>query len=203
MNSKEFFILRRHAQKHIAELRIRPDFLRKRFAEGCAMAHCNGTCCKTGVLLDVGEKDKILRHADLVRKHMEPQQEKDSDLWFGEVEEDNDFPSGQCVPTRVESYGCVFLNGSGRCVLQKAAMTEGLPKFALKPFFCVSYPVTIEDGEVITDDPDFTYRTECCSTVRNGSLTVTDVCAEELEFMLGREGFEEVKQLTKEELRNG
>lgn len=159
------------------------------------MTNCNATCCRQGVLLDVREKEKILQLADLVKKYMDPHQEQDTGRWFGDEMEDVDFPSGRCVATEVKSYGCVFLDARGRCVLQKAALAEGMPKYSLKPFFCVTYPVTIQDGEIIIDDPDFTYRTECCSTVENGELSVFDVCREEIGFMLGEQGLKELQEL--------
>ncbi len=197
MTSKEFLFLHRHTQKHIPDLRIRPEVLQKRFAAGCSMNNCNAKCCRAGVHLDIGDQKRILDHADLVRKYMEPHQEKDSSGWFEELKDDKDFPSGQCVSTQVKHYGCVFLDNGGRCVLQKAAIAEGMPRFSLKPYFCVAYPVTIENGEIITDDPDFTYRTECCSTVEKGDLTVLDVCSMELEFMFGKEGLEELKEFAR------
>ena len=162
------------------------------------MGNCNATCCRQGVLVDVLERERILRQADLVRRHMDPHQEPNPDGWFGSEEEDADFPSGRCVPTTIKSYGCVFLDAAGRCVLQKAAIAEGMSRYSLKPFFCVTYPVTIEDREIITDDPDFTYRTECCSTVEQGELSVFEVCREEIEFMLGEEGLKELEELAKE-----
>ena len=39
---------------------------------------------------------------------------------------------------------CVFLNGEGRCVLQKASLAR--PGLHLKPFFCTAFPVTIAHG---------------------------------------------------------
>jgi Protein of unknown function (DUF3109) len=190
-------ILRRHRLAHIPELRVEEGFLERKFASGCSMMHCNSSCCRHGVMVDLGERQRILDHKDLVLKYMEPQQEKDPRKWFDEDEEvDLDFPSGKTVGTQTRSYGCVFLDKAGRCALQKAAMAEGMHKFALKPFFCVAFPITIEHGVLVTDDPEFTEREECCSVVKEGSLTVLDVCHEELEFMLGREGLDDLKQST-------
>lgn len=194
MNGQKHLILHRHHLKHLPELKVEPDFLTRRFAPGCSMAQCNARCCRQGVMVDIAEQKHILDQRALVLKYMEPHQEHDPDKWFdGVVEEDTDFPSGKGVGTQVRSTGCVFLDSVGRCVLQKAAIAEGMNKFALKPFFCVAYPVTIESGTLIIDDADFTERKECCSTVENGTLTVLDVCREELEFMLGPEGLSELQ----------
>ena len=195
MKKTEPIVLRRHHLHHIPELRVEQGFLDKKFAAGCSMFQCNSTCCRHGVMLDPADRQRILDHKDLVLKYMEPHQEKNPDAWFDNEEEDDaDFPSGRAVGTQARSYGCVFLDTAGRCVLQKAAMAEGMDKFALKPFFCVAFPVTLEDGVLVTDDPEFTNREECCSVVKQGSLTVLDVCREELEFMLGPEGLEELKE---------
>jgi hypothetical protein len=141
-----------------------------------------------------GERNRILAHAELIQRYMEPHQDKDPAGWFDDDEEvDTDFPEGRAVGTQVRTYGCVFLDSAGRCTLQKTAAAEGMGKFALKPFFCVAFPLTIEDGVLMVDNPDFTGRTQCCSTAEGGELSVFDVCEEELEFMLGEAGLNELK----------
>lgn len=187
--------LRRHHLGHLHSLVVDPSFFTPQFAAGCSMANCNADCCRHGVMLDPAERDRILEHADLIRKHMEPHQDQDPAAWFEEGGPDLDFPSGVAVGTQARDYGCVFLDRAGRCVLQKAAMAEGMPKFALKPFYCVAYPVTIEHGELIIDDADFVSRTSCCSTVKGGEHSVFDICSEELEHVLGADGLAELRDL--------
>lgn len=195
MKNTEPFVLRNHGLKHIPGLKVEQGFLGKNFIKGCSMQQCNAACCRHGVMLDPKDRDKILEHAPLIQKYMEPHQPKDTAQWFEELDEqDADFPSGRALGTQERSTGCVFLDSAGLCVLQKTAMAEGMPKFSLKPFFCVAYPITLEDGVLVTDDADFTNRQECCSTVRNGEQTVFDVCEEELEYMLGKSGLDELKQ---------
>jgi len=194
--SEEEIQLRKHHLRHIPNLRVHPSLLGNQFASGCSMMNCNGNCCKHGVMVDVKERDQILEHTDLVLRYMEPRQEHDPSRWFEEEERDLDFPSGKAVGTQARDYGCVFLDSAGRCVLQKAAMGEGMYKFALKPFYCVAYPVTIEHGELIIDDADFVSRTACCSTVKDSSLTVFDVCSEELEHVLGKDGLDELREVS-------
>jgi hypothetical protein len=189
--------LRKHHLRHIPNLRVLPSFFGKQFASGCSMMSCNANCCKHGVMADVKEREQILKHTDLVLKYMDPHQEHDPSRWFEEEEVDLDFPSGKAVGTQARDYGCVFLDSAGRCVLQKAAMGEGMHKFALKPFYCVAYPVTIEHGELIIDDADFVSRPACCSTVKDGTLTVFDVCPEELEHVLGKDGLGELREVSK------
>jgi hypothetical protein len=117
-------------------------------------------------------------------------------MWFDEERaEDSDFPSGYAIGTRKMEYGCVFLDSQGWCTLQKAAVAEGLHKWLLKPFFCVAYPITIQEGVLTVDDPQFTERTECCSRVVEGTVTPVEVCGEEIEFMVGAEGYNELLRL--------
>jgi hypothetical protein len=150
-------------------------------------------------MLDVKERDTILRHADLIRRHMEPEQVQDPGRWFDREEEiDSDYPSGRGVGTQTTDAGCVFLKKDGRCVLQTAAMEEGLPKHALKPFFCFAFPVTIDAGVLTIDDPDFTNRPECCSMVPGGSTSVLEICWEEFEFVLGSEGAKALRALSEQ-----
>ncbi|MBI5214840.1 MAG: DUF3109 family protein [Ignavibacteriae bacterium] len=196
MSTNHNFTLNKHRLSHISQLTVSKDFFRQSFEGGCSMMNCNGKCCKDGVWADLTERDKILAHKDLIKKYMEPTQDHDHTTWFDEQEvEDPDFPSGKAIGTQTRGNGCVFLNSNGHCVLQRAATEEGMSKFFLKPFYCFAFPIALEFGELVLDDPDFTYQTQCCSTVENGNLTAMDVCAEELEFMLGNDGFTELQSI--------
>jgi len=149
----------------------------------------------------VREKELILAHADLIKKYLEPEQERDVTKWFdNNIENDVDFPSGQCDGTAVKGNSCVFLCSKGLCALQKTAMAEGMDKFALKPFYCVAFPITIDEHVLTTYEPEFTNRRECCSIVAEGPLTVLDVCREEFEYILGAEGLKEIEELFEEKI---
>jgi Fe-S-cluster containining protein len=189
-------VLRGHRMAHVPELRVDPVVLTPVFHASCSMRNCNGQCCAEGVLVDMADKERILAHADLIRKYLEPGMESDASKWFdGVVERDIDFPSGSCEGTSASGRGCVFLDSRGLCTLQKAAMAEGMDKFALKPFYCVAYPLTVDRGVLTVEDADFTNRPTCCSAVDRGALHVTDVCREELEFMLGPDTTNELEQI--------
>ena len=189
-------VLYQHKLKHFPELQVDPEILSQRFSPQSAMCHCNGTCCAEGVLLDIEEKERILAHADLIKKYLEPQQEKDTNKWFDNtIEHDADFPSGMCDGTAVKGKSCVFLCSKGLCALQKTAMAEGMDKFALKPFYCVAFPITIDEHILTTYEPEFTNRRQCCSIVSDGPLTVLDVCREEFEYILGADGLREIEKL--------
>jgi hypothetical protein len=188
--------LHKHRLEHIPELFVNPKILTQRFSPNSSMCNCNGTCCGEGVLLDVKEKERILAHADLIKKYLEPQQEKDATKWFdNDIEDDVDFPSGKCDGTSVHDKRCVFLCSKGLCALQKTAIAEGMDKFALKPFYCVAFPITIDEHVLTTYEPEFTNRLQCCSIVSDGPLTVLDVCREEFEYILGTDGLKEIEEL--------
>jgi Fe-S-cluster containining protein len=174
------------------KLRVDPWLLRARFGAGCDTSRCNAACCRTGVWLDVVERDRVLAHAERVRRVMSRGQPRDTRRWFSRrVTTDPDFPSGRAVHTRVLNGGCVFLDGDRRCVLQKASAAGG-PR--LKPFFCTAFPVTIDRGVLTLEDRDHRSRRECCASERDGRLTVFDVCRRELRHALGAAGLASLRK---------
>ena len=193
--------LKRHHLSHLPDLKVSDTIFESKFTNSCSMSNCNAACCKHGVYVDLKARDKILAHAAIIQKYLEPHQDSNPMNWFdNEQEVDLDFPSGRAVGTQTRDYGCVFLDKSGRCALQKAAMAEGMDKFALKPFHCVAYPVSIHEGTLLIDDEEFTERPECCSTIPDGALSIFDICTEELEFVLGAEGLTELKEIASKRL---
>ncbi|HEX9615059.1 MAG TPA: DUF3109 domain-containing protein, partial [Bacteroidota bacterium] len=124
--AEESFVLRKHSLKHLPELKVSASFFGKQFSAGCSMTQCNADCCRYGVMLDPADREKILEHKDIVLKHMEPHMEKDPEQWFEDEQPDRDFPSGRAAGTQARDYGCVFLDSKGLCVLQKAAVAEGM-----------------------------------------------------------------------------
>lgn len=192
-------ILRKHKLSHIPELKIDPVLFDATFASGCSVYSCNAACCRQGVMVDITERDNIFSHAEIIQRRMETHQEKNAAAWFdSEVEHDPDFSSGLCVGTQTREYGCVFLKSGGRCVLQTLAEEEGMPEVALKPFFCFAFPVTIQSGVLTLEDPELANQPQCCSLVLGGELTVFDVCADELKFVLGSGGLQELYDLAQQ-----
>ena len=182
-------VIRNHRLTHIPTLKVDPLVFDARFGHACSMYNCDATCCQNGVMVDLKERDNILQQADLIKQLMEPEQEHDTSRWFDpEDEVDEDFPSGRAIGTQSNERGCIFLMKDGRCVLQHTAERAGIPKHALKPFYCFAFPVTIVSGVLTVDDPDFTNRPECCSMIQGGPRPVMEICAEEFEFVLGSEG---------------
>lgn len=193
MAGRRQVVLRTHHLAHLPELKVDWSVLESRFPEGCSTSSCNATCCRAGVQVDVVERDRILAHAELVQRSMDSQQDKNPAQWFERDEVlDSDMPSGRAVGTLVRDGACVFLDGSGRCALQLASAAAAGRTIRLKPFFCYAFPLTIDDGTVVMDDdPELTQR-RCCRGVPDGQLTVFDVCAAELEHVLGDDGVKEL-----------
>ena len=189
-------IIHNHKLTHFAKLRVDDAIFEARFAKTCSVSNCNATCCQSGVWVDLAERDKILENAQLVQRHMEPHQDKDPSRWFDEDQyPDADLPSGFVIGTQERDYGCVFLDSRGRCVLQKAAIEEKMDPYALKPFFCVAFPIAIENSVLIIDEEECLTRPECCAETLEGSRTIFEVYPQELEFVLGPEGLKELRQL--------
>jgi len=158
------------------------------------MTSCDAGCCRDGVLVDVEHRDVILAHADVIRRHMSPHQERDPQRWFErEIANDPDFPSGKAVGTEAPA-GCVFLNDERRCVLHVVDDVEDLP-VTLKPFFCRLFPVTVCDGQLTLDEPVAGERPACCSQTAGGGQTVFELCPTELQMVVGIEGVQELRLL--------
>lgn len=178
----------------VGRLAVDPAMLEARFATGCSTAQCRGACCRSGVWLDVGERDRVIAHAELVREAMDAGQPRDPRRWFSRrAVNDPDFPSGRAVHTRVKNGGCVFLDRQGRCVLQRASATR--PGLQLKPFFCTAFPVTISHGVLMLDDEDYRAGQPCCASTKGGPLTVFDTCGMELRHVLGAAGVSRLRAL--------
>ena len=153
-----------------------------------------------GVGVDVAERDRILAHADLVRRAMDPGQDQDRRAAGSRRprSSDPDFPSGRCVGTRVRENACVFLDAARRCVLQTATIAAARPGFELKPFFCSAFPVTVADGTLWIDELCLEAPERCCRPTPGGPLSVLDVCEIELRHVLGNAGLEELRLAAEE-----
>src|SRR5258705_3889870 len=100
-------ILRKHRLAHIPELKVADALLRFRYEKNCSMSNCRGKCCHYGADIDLREQDRILKHADLIRRLMDESQDRDPANWFENPFEDRDHPSGQAITTRRHNDTCV------------------------------------------------------------------------------------------------
>ena len=192
-------VLRNHPLKQFAELMVGDDVFNTRYEKGCSMYNCRGRCCADGVDLDIVERDRILEHAHLIQPHMDETQDRNPAKWFQEkTHQDADFPSGKCTTTALSEDGCVFLNKDGYCVVHIAESHVPNGFGYLKPFFCRAFPVCIITSTLCVDDEQCPDEHKCCGPLKNGPLTILDICASELEFMLGAAGLAELRTMARE-----
>ena len=182
---------------------VDPELLRLRVADPAGpMGGCTSQCCLSGVFVGLGERDRVLAHADAVRRQMDADQVKDPERWFTKrSRRDADFEEGRCVGTRVHRGRCVFLNGRGLCTLQLATAADPeLPQ--LKPFFCRLFPLVISEGR-LEYDPLCKGESRCCTFSRRGAKPVVEACRAELELALGAEGVRRLRRLAGRQDSNG
>jgi hypothetical protein len=170
----------------------------KGFPSGGGPCRCSSTCCAGGVLVDKTEHDVILAHHDLIARHMDETQVTDHMKWFESEEvHDTDFASGKAVGTEVINEKCAFLDKTGRCSIQLAAVSSGMHKWALKPLFCVLFPIEISNGVVSFDDM-LQNQEACCSVGGEFDIPLFEGCREELEHLVGKEGYARMQDHYKE-----
>jgi hypothetical protein len=183
-----------HTPLIVGEYTISPELFTTGYAAGKGPCTCSSTCCEGGVTMDLGDRDRILAHRAMIVRHMDETQCTDPEAWFdGQEEEDADFPSGRCIGTAVVNDRCVFLDRRGWCSLQVAATGEGMHKWAIKPLYCVLFPIEVSDRVVGFDD--MLQEEQVCCTVGGSFATPTfRACREELEHLLGAEGYEALER---------
>lgn len=177
---------------NIAGTRFEMKVLTEGFKDPNGPNACTSKCCKHGVYLDPTERDRILEFGDIVEKYLDDTQTRDRSRWFDNSEEtDSDFKSGKCVSTEVYNDKCVFLDKFGRCVLQIAEREEGMPRFSLKPFYCVLFPIVKIDGVFHYDDL-CSDESGCCSASKQSAEKMIEVCSVELQHALGPDKYGEI-----------
>jgi len=165
------------------------ELFSKGFRAGEGPCSCSSVCCEGGVYVDLHERDVIMAHGDLIKRQMDETQTTDSSRWFeAEVALDTDFPSGQCVGTQVINDKCAFLDREGRCCLQKAAVAGGMHKWAIKPMFCILYPIEISNGTVSFDEM-LQDEESCCTIGPSFDVPLFQACREEIVHIVGEEGY--------------
>ena len=81
--------------------------------------------------------------------------------------------------------------------IAEAHVTKGFG--FLKPFFCRGFPVCRLNSTLCVDDEQCDDEHKCCGPVKNGPWTILDVCAFELEYMLGADGLAELRTMAREQ----
>jgi hypothetical protein len=139
--------------------------------------------------VDVQERERVLAAKDQIKHQMDVSQTTDHTQWFEEEEREHaDFPSGKCVGTQEINNKCAFLDGHGRCSIQLASMAAGEHKWALKPLYCVLFPIEITDNVIGFDDL-LQEESRCCSVTHEFATPLFRACKEELIHLLGEDGY--------------
>lgn len=178
-------------------LKIDPLIFTQGFVPGCDLSICGGRCCHWGVYVDKDFVPRIMEHEDRIKAVMDKYQPADSSMWFEkEPEKDTDFPSGYAIGTEVftDPNGkdrCVFNDQLGRCSIQVMSVENGLHKWAVKPVYCIMYPLAVMDG-ILTCDLDHAERLDYCGTSHseNHTQTVFDATKEEIRYLFGDDCYE-------------
>lgn len=186
----------------IGKYKIDPVLFEKGFSKGCGPYQCETTCCSSGVFLDPTDRDVIIDHKEEVKLQMDETQTTNDTVWFdNRREEDIDFPSGYAVGTEVFNNKCVFLRKDGRCSVQLVSAEKYNDPWKIKPFYCVAFPIAVDHGIVTYDDYQ-DGKTQCCSIVRDTDASLVDSCKAELEYVLGADGYEQLKNYQISKLSN-
>lgn len=173
----------------VKQFTVAGELFTKGFPAGGGPCSCSSVCCEGGVYADVRERDVVMEHREIIAAQMDETQNTDPASWFeAEEHSDSDFPSGHCVGTHVINDKCAFLDKLGGCAIQRAAVNAGMHKWALKPLFCILYPVEISNG-VISFDDMLQEEQSCCTVGTTFVTPVFEGCREELVHLLGEDGF--------------
>jgi len=172
---------------------IAPELFTRGYQEGRGPCSCTSVCCSGGVFADVRERDAILAHKEMIARAFDETQPADPAQWFEAHEsEDSDFPSGRCVGTAEYNGKCAFLDRFGRCSIQVASVREGMDRWALKPLYCILFPIEITHNLVSFDDL-LQDEQECCSIGEAFATPIFRACRDELIHLLGEDGYAELE----------
>ncbi|MBI3451128.1 MAG: DUF3109 family protein [Acidobacteria bacterium] len=154
----------------VASRVLRPTYGR------ASLERCDATCCKGGVALSLAERDTILAHREAVaaamRESPRPGVRAKGHDWFTvRARRDADFVDGRSVDTRVASGGCVFLREDRLCAVHVASGRVAGHPYAIKPAYCILFPVCVEKGKVDVCRGSYTKKPDCCSPIRGGTRT--------------------------------
>jgi hypothetical protein len=177
----------------IKQYAIHRDLFTTGFERNGGPCNCTSSCCSHGVLADIAERERILAHREMIANYMDSTQATDSARWFDNDEHDDpDFPSGRCAGTAIVNGKCAFLDGLGRCTLQRAADEEGMDRWLFKPMFCVLFPIEISNG-VVGFDPLLKDEELCCSPRAPFDTPLFEACRDELTYLLGSDGYQSME----------
>jgi Fe-S-cluster containining protein len=108
---------------------------------------CNDQCCSYGVAVDLPNRVRIAGHAAGIRPYTAGEQR---DWWVTDVCDDDDFPGGHAIDTKVVGRGCAFLRPDGRgCGIHAYCLERGMDYHDLKPIYCSLFPLTVDASYLV------------------------------------------------------
>jgi hypothetical protein len=175
---------------HIKQYTVSPELFTLGFAKAGGPYTCNSKCCKGGAYVDPTERDRVLAHADLIQAVLDDSQSQNPDDWFEtEIKVDTDYPSGTCVGTGMRNDRCGLQDKRGYCSIQVAATQAGMHKWALKPLYCVLFPVEVISN-VIRYDRRFHDVFTSCTALPKFDVPLFESCREEIVHLVGDAGYD-------------
>ena len=121
---------------------------------------CNDECCSYGADIDMLNVNRILAKADELEEFTGIKSEK----WFYPKKRkwDHEYPGHDYTRSTKRNNACVFLNKKGRgCLLHSFAHAKGYDYHEFKPFFCTVFPVTYNEGVLMTPE-EIDEKTTAC-----------------------------------------
>jgi hypothetical protein len=174
-------------------LKIAEELFTTGFRRGEGPFNCTSRCCHRGAYMDVAERDLLIKHADLIQPHLDATQSHDLETWFEHEEKvDPDYASGRCVGTGTVNGKCAFQNEKGWCTVQIAGAVSADDKWAIKPAYCVTFPLEVVDGWV-RFNAMMQGKEQCCSVHKEFDTPLFEACREELIHLVGEDGYQQVE----------
>ena len=163
------------------------------FRTGQGPFNCTSRCCYRGAYMDVAERDILLKHSDIISPLLDTTQSRDTETWFEPKDfADPDYASGRCIGTGTVNGKCAFQNEKGWCSVQMAGAESKGHKWAIKPIYCVTFPVEVVDGW-LRFNAMMQGKEPCCSVEEIFDTPLFEACKEEIVHLLGEDGYAEIE----------
>ena len=187
--------------------KIHPELLEEVYAERCLLGECLGACCTGGAWLDVEQLRMIVPHVEAIKANL-PEDRRDPDAWFSVPSAGEKFSEGTAAgtnvvddPLRAGETCCVFLRLDRLCALQVTSQQLGLDYPGLKPVFCALYPLQLRGDEIVLDhETAENFGNAACQRGCASKHARYLIFKEELELVLGEEGYRELERRMRNEL---
>ncbi len=186
--------------------KIHPELLANVHAERCVLHECLGACCTGGAWLDVEQLKAIVPHVAAIKANL-PEERRDPNGWFSAPSAGEDSPDEAIIgtnvvddPRRPSETCCVFLRSDRWCALQVTSQQLGLEYPGLKPLFCALYPLQVRDDEIRIDHETVeNFGGAICQRACSYPRPLYQVFEQELELILGKDGYRELERVTSNE----